>query len=117
MAPTRWFVLTAWMDALHATAGHVWITDSWYVVCELMNTSGLLELRCGAYVICVTDDPNVLARYETCHKRLRLRYANRELTKAITAQYAELRNAEQDINDRLQEFCDTNHLPGHCDLC
>jgi len=114
---TKWFVITAWNDALQTAGSRSWIEDSWYKTPEDINGAGLLQLKCGAYSIGIANSKKTIKLYENWHKKLRATYAEHQSAKDIHAMSRELDNIAQDIRQRLQEFSDMQHLPGHCDLC
>jgi integrase/recombinase XerD len=114
---TKWFIITIWNDALCKANGSNWITDSWYKSSESASNPELWELKCGAYLIGTTEGRNILNNYENWHKSLRAKYAGHPLARAISAKGAEISETIKEVRERLQEFSDLKHLPGHCDLC
>jgi hypothetical protein len=114
---TRWFILTAWMDALLNGGGHPWIDDSWYQPYENIPGKDLWQARCGAYLIGIAEKRETLDDYVDWHKRLRLEYAANQLVRDIDAEGDRLNQEVQEIRGRLQEFIDTGRLPGKCGLC
>jgi hypothetical protein len=113
---SRWFILTAWKDAMQNTNGHPWIEDSWYQPPENVSGANLWQLRCGAYIIALADGKDALAKYETLHKQLRAGFAERSMVKNIAADYNKLDEIARDVKQRLLEFNDEECLLGYCDL-
>ena len=113
---SRWFILTAWKDAMQNTNGHPWIEDSWYQPPENVSGANLWQLRCGAYIIALADGKDALAKYETLHKQLRAGFAGRSTVKNIAADYNKLDEIARDVKQRLLEFNDEECLLGYCDL-
>jgi hypothetical protein len=114
---TKWFIISAWNDAIQKAGGYSWITDSWYKPHESIPGTNLWRLRCGAYIIGIAESKKTLKTYENWHKKLRVKYAKNKLAQDIAAKYQELNDTVQDIRQRLQEFSDMERLPGHCELC
>ncbi len=117
---SRWFVLTAWLDALQTATGYPWIRESWYSLVspsESNARSDLRQLRCGAYPIGNATREETLAEFERWHKELRCKYSQASFTKEAIACSRELDTAGQEIANRLFEFSDVKRLPGHCSLC
>ncbi len=114
---TKRFIMTACNDALQKAGGHSWIDDSWYKPHESIPNTNLWQLKCGAYIIGITKSEKTLKTYRNWHKNLRGKYAEHPLAKDIAAKSQEMSNIAQEIRQRLQEFSDMGHLPGHCELC
>lgn len=114
---TKWFLLIVWSDVIQKASGYSWIDDSWYYVPEGIPNTNLWQLRCGAYGIGSARSKKTLKMYENWHKKLRGKYTEDPLAKGIGAKYQELSNTAEQIRQRLQEFSDIEHLPGHCELC
>ena len=114
---TKWFILTAWNDAIQRAGGHSWISDSWYHEPEFKTASNHWQLKCGAYVIGIAVSTKTLESYEKWHKKIRLIYDDDKSLKIITDNNLELTEKVQDIKQLLQEFSDRQSLPGHCELC
>jgi site-specific recombinase XerD len=114
---TKWFIVTAWRDAILKATGYPWIHDSWYHPPESISGTSLWQLRCGAYIIGIAESKKTLKTYENWHKKLRVKYAKNKLAQDIAAKYQKLNDTAQDIGQRLQEFSDMRRLPGHCELC
>jgi hypothetical protein len=114
---TRWFIVTAWEDALHRADGGHWIDNSWYKQPESIPDSGLLKLNCGAYTIGIAKSEKTISTYENWHKKLRDKYAKDPLAIEISNKQNELNNAADKIKQLLQEFSDTERLLGRCELC
>ena len=113
---TKWFALTSWIDALQNAGGLPWIEESWYSPPESIPGTNLLQLRCGSYIIASAESKETLSTYENWHKEIRLQYSKNNLTQDIAIKYQRLNESAQDIKQRLQEFSDVEHLPGHCGL-
>lgn len=114
---TKWFVMTAWNDALQKPGGYSWIDDSWYKPPERIPGTNLWQLKCGAYDIGIAKSEKTLNIYRNLHKKLRLKYAEHPLSKDINTKNQELNIIVQDVRQRFQEFSDIQHLPGNCELC
>ncbi len=114
---TRWFIITAWNDALQKANDYPWIGDSWYHPPESILNTGLWQLKCGAYGIGIAKSKRTLKTYKNWHKELRVKYAEHQSAKDIHAKSQELSNVAQEIRQRLQEFSDMERLPGNCELC
>ena len=114
---TKWFVITAWSDALQQVGGRSWIEDSWYKTPEHTDYTGLWQLQCGAYSIGIVESEETLKQYESWHKELRAKYSKHQLAQDIHAMTQELETIAQDNRQRLREFIDMQRLPGHCELC
>jgi hypothetical protein len=114
---TKWFIISAWNDALQKISGHFLIDDTWYKPQENIPGTSLWQLKCGGYIIGIAKTKKTLKTYENWHKNLRGKYAEVPLAIKISATQQELNNIAQLIRQRLQEFSDMNHLPGHCELC
>ena len=112
---TKWFVITAWNDAIQKAGGYSWIDNSWYRPHESIPGTNLSQLRCGAYSIGIARSRRTLKTYENWHKKLRANYV--APAKDIHAKSQELDEIAQDRRQRLQEFSDIERLPGHCELC
>jgi len=114
---TKWFILTAWNDAIQKAGGYSWIDNSWYKPHKSIRDTNLWQLRCGAYSIGIAGSKTTLKTYENWHKKLRVKYAEHQSAKDIHTKSQELSNIAQDIRQRLQEFSDMERLPGNCELC
>ena len=114
---TKWFIVTAWNDAIQKASGYFWIDDSWYKPHESIPGTNLWKLNCGAYHIGIAKSKKTLKTYENQHKKLRVKYAKHQSAKDIYAKSQELSNIVQDIRQWLQEFSDMERLPGNCELC
>ena len=114
---TKWFIATAWRDAILKATGYPWIHDSWYHPPQSISGTNLWQLKCGAYAIGIAKSEKKLKTYENWHKKLRVKYAKNKLAQDIAAEYQELNDTAQDIGQRFQEFSDMRRLPGHCELC
>ena len=114
---TKWFILTAWNDALSQADGHAWILDSWYHSPETVTPSNLWQLRCGPYIIGIANNNQKVKAYEKWHKKLRALFGKHPVGKDISDKSRELTNIFLEIRQRLQEFSDMDHLPGRCRLC
>jgi hypothetical protein len=114
---TKWFIISAWNDALQKVSGHSLIDDTWYKPQENIPGTSLWQLKCGGYIIGIAKTKKTLKTYENWHKNLRGKYAEDPLAIQISATQQELNNIAQLIRQRLQEFSDMEHLPGHCELC
>ncbi len=108
---TKWFIVTAWNDVIQKASGYSWIGDSWYHPPENIPDTGLWQIKCGAYIIGIAKSKKTLKIYENWHKKLRGKCA--ESAKGIHAKSQELNTIAEDIRQRLQEFSDLEHLPGH----
>jgi microcompartment protein CcmK/EutM len=114
---TKWFIVTAWNDAIRNASSYPLIDDSWYKPHEGIPGTNLWQLWCGAYIIGITESKVMLTTYEKWHKKLRVKYAKKNLAQDIATEYQKLNDTAQDIKQRLQEFSDMERLPGHCELC
>ncbi len=114
---TKWFIITAWNDALQKAGGYSWIDNSWYKPHESIPCTNLWQLWCSAYSIGIARSKRTLKSYENWHKKVRTDYAEHQSAKDIVTKSQEMSNAAQKIKQRLQEFSDIEHLPGHCGLC
>jgi len=114
---TKWFIATAWGDAIQVAGGHPWIDESWYKPHDSIPGTGLWQLWCGAYIVGIAGSGETLDAYENWHKELRAKHAGKQLAQDIAAEYEQLNNTAQDIRQRLQAFSDMQRLPGHCGLC
>lgn len=113
---TKWFILTAWHDALQKAGGYSWIDNLLYKH-ESIPSTNLWKLSRGAYTIGIARSKRTLKTYEKWHKNLRLKYAEHPLAKDMAVKDQELSNIAKEIRQRLQEFSDMERLPGHCELC
>ncbi len=114
---TKWFIITTWHYVLWSAVGYGGIDDSLYKPHESILDTGLWQLRCGAYTIGITRNKKTLKTYESQHKKLRLKYAEHPLVKDIAVKYQGLNETVKESSQRLEEFSDIEHLPGHCELC
>lgn len=117
---TRWFVLTAWYDAIEQAQGLPLIGYSRYEPHDSRaggRDIDLWQLKRGANPIGMAKSERTLKKYENWHKQLRAKYAEHPMAKEIAAKDKELSDIVQDIKQRLHEFSDMERLPGHCDLC
>jgi len=114
---TKWFITTAWVDAIQRASGYSWIDDSWYKAPDNMPNTSLWKLNCGADHIGIARNKKTLKTYENWHKELRLNYAKDPLARDIVIKGQELSNIAEEIRQRLREFSDMERLPGHCELC
>ena len=114
---TKWFIMTAWNDAIQKAGGYSWIDDSCYKPPESIPNANLWQLRCGTYPIGIARSRRTLKTYEKWHKNLRAKYAEHSSAKDIHAKSQDLSEIAQEIRQRLQEFGDIERLPGHCELC
>lgn len=114
---TKWFIITTWHYVLWSAVGYGGIDDSLYRPHDSILDTGLWQLRCGAYTIGITRNKKTLKTYESQHKKLRLKYAEHPLGKDIAVKYQGLNETVKEIRQRLEEFSDIEHLPGHCELC
>ncbi|MBI4187927.1 MAG: helix-turn-helix domain-containing protein [Chloroflexi bacterium] len=111
---TKWFIATAWYDAIQKASGYPLID---YKPQESIPGRNLLKLSRGVYPIGIHKSDKTLETYEDWHKKLRLKYVNDPLVQDIDAKSKTLNYIAQDIRQRLQEFSDMQHLLGHCELC
>ena len=114
---TKWFIISAWNDAIQKAGGHRWINDSWYKPYESVPISNYWQLRGGSSIIGVAKSKKTLKIYETWHKTLILKYSTDPLAKDIAIKDQELSNVVQEVKQQLQEFSDMQQVPGHCELC
>ena len=114
---TKWFIISAWNDAIQKAGGHSWIDNSWYKPYESIPVTNYWQLRGGGAIIGVAKSERTLKIYETWHKKLILKYATDPLAKDISLKDQELIRISQDIRQRLKEFSDMQQVPGHCELC
>ena len=114
---TKWFVITAWIDAIQNAGGNSWINEAWYKPYEQIPDTNLWRSRCGAYVIGMAENEEKLAVLESLHKKLRGVYTTHQLTLGIARQYRNLNVAAEEIRQKLKVFSDMAELPGHCELC
>ncbi len=114
---TKWFIVSVWADAFLRAAGDSWIKESWYNPPEQVATSGLWRLKCGNGYIAIAKNQKVLGDHENFHNTLRTKYAKHPLAINIAGKYRRLNDMALEINLRLREFSDMQHLPGHCNLC
>jgi len=114
---TKWFIISAWNDAIQKAAGHSWIDNSWYKPYESVPISNYWQLRGGGTIIGTAKSKRILKIYETWHKKLRLKYAKDPLAKDIAVKDQELGHVLQEVQQRLYEFSDIQQVPGHCELC
>jgi integrase/recombinase XerD len=113
---TKWFIVSAWNDAIQKAGGYSWIDNSWYKPCESVPGTNLWQLRGGGAFIGIARSKRTLKSYEAWHKKLILKYATDPLARDIATKAQELGVIAQDIKRRLQEFCDMQQVPGHCEL-
>ena len=113
---TKWFIVSAWNDAIQKAGGYSWIDNSWYKPCESVPGTNLWQLRGGGALIGIARSKRTLKSYEAWHKKLILKYVTDPLARDIAAKDQELGVIAQDIKRRLQEFCDMQQVPGHCEL-
>ncbi|MFC1977788.1 tyrosine-type recombinase/integrase [Chloroflexota bacterium] len=111
------FITTIWCDAIQKAGGHTWIGKSWYKPCESVPDTKLLQLKCGAFIIGIAENERTLETYEAWHKKLRGKYAKHVLANNLAVKNEAMSTLAQKIRQRLQEFADLQHLPGHCELC
>ncbi|MFC1947743.1 hypothetical protein ACFLXY_07485 [Chloroflexota bacterium] len=114
---TKYFFITAWVDVVLKTEGHIFIYDGWYKPPEVIPGTGLWKIKCGAFDIAIAEDTQTLATYETQHQNLRKRYLNSTLVKEISHLGLELEVLSSEIRQALLEFDDKSELPGLCQLC
>lgn len=114
---TKWFILTAWNDAIQKAGGYAWIDDSWYKPHESIAGTNLWQLMCGAYGIGIAKSDRTLKTYENWHKKLRAKYAAHQSAEGINCRNREMDYLGKDIKQRFQEFSDIERVPGHCELC
>jgi hypothetical protein len=114
---TKWFIVTAWNDALQKAGGYSWIDDSWYHSPESIPDTSLWQIRCGSYGIAIAKSKKTLKTYENWHKKLRVMCADGPLAKQIAAKYQELNKTAEELRQLLREFSHMERLPGRCELC
>jgi site-specific recombinase XerD len=114
---TKWFIISAWNDAIQKAGGYSWIDNSWYKPYESVPGTNLWKLNCGAYAIGIAKSEKTLKTCENWHKKLRLKYEKDPLAKGIAVKDQELGIIAQYVKQRLQEFSDMQQVPGHCELC
>jgi len=114
---TKWFIISAWNDAIQKAGGHSMIENSWYKPCEIIPGTKLWQLRGGGAIIGIARSKRTLKNYETWHKNLILKYAQDPLSRDIATKDQELGIITQEVRQRLQEFSDMQQVPGHCELC
>jgi integrase/recombinase XerD len=114
---TKWFIVSAWNDAIQKAGGHSWIDDSWYKPYENVPGTKYWQLRGGGTIIGISKSKRTLNYYENWHKKLILKYATDPLARDITLRDQELDSIVQEVKQRLQEFVDMQKVPGHCELC
>jgi site-specific recombinase XerD len=114
---TKWFIISAWNDAIQKAGGYSWIDNSWYKPYESVPGTNLWQLRVGGAVIGIAKSKRTLKSYENWQKKLRLKYATDPLAKDIAVKDQDLGIIAQDVKQRLQEFSDMQQVPGHCELC
>ena len=93
------------------------IENSWYKPCEIIPGTKLWQLRGGGAIIGIAKSKRTLKSYETWHKNLIIKYAQDPLSRDIATKDQELGIVAQEVKQRLQEFSDMQHVPGHCELC
>ncbi len=114
---TKWFIISAWNNAIQKAGGHSWINNSWYKPGESDPVTNYYQLRAGGSIIGTAKSKRTLKIYETWHKKLTLKYSKDQLAKDIALKDQELGNVAQEVKQRLQEFSDMQQVPGHCELC
>jgi integrase/recombinase XerD len=114
---TKWFITTIWNDVLCKASGSQWITDSWYKSSVSASDSQLCELKCGGYPIGIAENDKTLKSYKNLHQSLRIKFSDHSSARAISTKEIEIGDTVVEIKERLQEFSDLKHLPGHCELC
>jgi hypothetical protein len=113
---TRMFPITIWSDALQTAGGHPWINNSWYHPPEFNPATHLWQLKCGAYIIRIAKSQRTLISSKKWHYRLRQKFTTDTLCKDLVIKQNELIVLSQEIGNRLAEFSNSIHLPGHCEL-
>jgi hypothetical protein len=94
---TKWFILTAWNDAIQKAGGYTWIDDSWYRPHESIPGTNLWQLRCGAYGIGIAKSNRIFKTYENWHKKLRAKYTAHESAKDKNCKNQEINDYAKDI--------------------
>ena len=94
---TKWFILTAWIDALCKAGGQAWILDSWYKQIEPNTASGLWQIKCGAFIIGTAQTEKTIKIYANWHKILRSNSSEHQAAKDINVLRQELEKAKQEI--------------------
>lgn len=74
-------------------------------------------LRYGAWLIYHGGEDEDFKVYEDAHRKLRSICAKWKQTIRIGEQRRELYRVATEIKERLGQFTDMEHLPGHCELC
>ena len=87
---TKWFIVSAWNDAIQKAGGHSWIDDSWYKPYERVPGTNCWQLRGGGTVVGVAKSQRTLKIYENWHKKLILKYATDPLARDIALKDQEL---------------------------
>jgi hypothetical protein len=67
--------------------------------------------------LCSAKTERTLKTYQSCHKKLRLKFAEHHSAKDMNTKNRELNTLAHDVRQRLQEFGDMERLPRHCELC
>jgi len=110
---TRWFIISAWIDAIQKAAGHSWIIDSWYKPYESVPGAKLCQSRCGGAVIGIAGSKRTLKIYEIWHKKLIRKFTNNPMATDLADKDQELGIITEDVRQRLQEFSDLDQVPGY----
>jgi hypothetical protein len=113
----KWFIISAWIDAIQKAGGHSWIDESWYKPYENAAVTNYWQQRGGGAIISIAKSKRSLKIYENWHKKLIQKYAADSLAKDIVNKADELSSDVQEIKQRFQEFSDMQQLPGYCELC
>jgi len=114
---TKWFILTAWNDAIQKASDYSRIDGLSYKPSESILGTNLWQLKYGAYRIGIARSKGTIETYENWHKTLMDNYAKLQSVKDIVTKSQELSDIAQDIRQRLQEFSDMACLLGQCELC
>jgi excisionase family DNA binding protein len=107
---TVWFPITVLADGVDQVQWSTPLREFPY----RLEASGL---RFGAWLIYHGGEDEDFKVYEDAHRKLRSICAKWKQTIRIGEQRRELFRVATEIKERLGQFTDMEHLPGHCELC
>jgi excisionase family DNA binding protein len=112
LSPEFWD--TIYGDSVYRAEGRTWISDDWYK--RESTPKGLVNVRCGSYVLAVAGPVDASALEEKHHK-LRAKFSRSDHAKNIVRLQRGMRALEHGISQNLEEMERAGFLNTTCTLC
>ena len=103
---TKWFIVTAWNDAIQKASGYFWIDTIGYDSPECKENFNLWQLQCCSYTISRSEDKQELDCHKKLHVEIRKHFTENTSVKKIEKKRQQLNNYSEEIKQRLYKFAD-----------